>query len=80
MTPAPLTPQNKRRYLNTGIKLLFACAFGFCALQMGHWFGSKVSDHAVLGLSLACLLVMGLFIWLAALSVHATHQPGSNAT
>ena len=79
-TPNTPLQKNQHRMLNAGIKLFFALLFGGLALEMGHLFGSKVSEHAIMLLSAASLVVTCLFIISAIASMVATRRPDSKAT
>jgi hypothetical protein len=79
-TPTDPTKKKQFRILNAGIKLFFALLFGVLAMEMGRCFGSKVSEHAVLLLSIASLIISGLFILSAILSMVAARNPNSTAT
>ncbi len=81
MTTTIDSPKRKQfRMLNAGIKLFFALLFGALALEMGRFFGSKISGHGVLLLSIGCIIIMGLFILSAILSMVAARSPNSKAT
>ncbi len=80
MTPPTPSSKNHHRMLNAGIKLFFALLFGAMALEMGHFFGSKISEHAIMLMSAACLVVTCLFIISAIASMVATRRPDSKAT
>ena len=81
MTTTNDSPHKKHfRMLNAGIKLFFALMFGALAMEMGRFFGSKLTEHGIMAMSFACLVIMGLFIVSAILSMIAVRKPNSTAT